>query len=231
MHTSIALVTVAAFALSFQSLMKLGELAGYGGLAWLYPLCVDLGTVSSCTAWLATRSRQAFWMTWSLLAISVLQNGTVHWLIATGQKPEWWLITLVATVPPCVLGLTVHLGVTLGRAQSEQTRQEREAAGKAAQRASERAEAKQRVAAPKAEPAKAQPETSPPSGKRKPSEPAKRAQAVAEQHISEVGKLPSVRELERKAGVSRNLSQRTLTALRVTPAVEEVRRNGSPVSV
>lgn len=114
---SMALVAVAAFALSFQSLMELGALAGYGRLAFLYPVVVDLGTVSSCTAWLATRSREAFWMTWTLLGISVVQNGTVHWLIATGQRPEWWLVTLVATVPPLVLGLTVHLGV--GLASSE----------------------------------------------------------------------------------------------------------------
>lgn len=115
---SMALVAVAAFALSFQSLMELGALAGYGRLAFLYPVVVDLGTVSSCTAWLATRSREAFWMTWTLLGISVVQNGTVHWLIATGQRPEWWLVTLVATVPPLVLGLTVHLGVGLSSASA-----------------------------------------------------------------------------------------------------------------
>jgi hypothetical protein len=50
-------------------------------------------------------------MTWALLSISVVQNGTVHWLIATRQRPEWWLVTLVATV----LGLTVHLAVGIGR--------------------------------------------------------------------------------------------------------------------
>lgn len=82
---SMALVAVAAFTLSFQSLMKLGELAGYGNLAWLYPLTVDAGAVGSCAAWMHTRSRQALWMTWGLLAVSVLQNGTVHWLMATGR--------------------------------------------------------------------------------------------------------------------------------------------------
>lgn len=122
-RVSMALVAVAAFALSFQSLMTLGELAGYGVLAWLYPVVVDLGTVSSCAAWLSTRSRQAFGMTWTLLGVSVLQNGTVHWLMATGRAPEWWLVTLVATVPPIVLGLTVHLAVSLasGRHTEEST--------------------------------------------------------------------------------------------------------------
>lgn len=114
MRLTMAMVAVAAFALSFESLMELGALAGYGRLAFLYPVVVDLGTVSSCTAWLHTRSRQAFWMTWTLLSVSVIQNGTVHWLLATGQQPAWWLITLVATVPPATLGLVVHLGVGLG---------------------------------------------------------------------------------------------------------------------
>jgi hypothetical protein len=36
-------------------------------------------------------------------------------LIATDQRPEWWLVTLVATVPPMVLGLTVHLAVDMRR--------------------------------------------------------------------------------------------------------------------
>lgn len=116
---SMSLVALAAFALSFQSLKTLGTLSGYGDLAWLYPVVVDLGTVSSCVAWLGTKSRQAFYMTWTLLGVSVLQNGTVHWLIAAHQTPDWWLITLAATVPPIVLGLTVHLGVGLSRVRDD----------------------------------------------------------------------------------------------------------------
>ena len=110
---TMALVAIAAFVLSFQSLTTLGEFAGYAALAPLYPVTVDLGTVSSCAAWLATRSRQAFWMTWTFLSVSVVQNAVVHWLMATGERPSWWLITLVATVPPATLGLVAHLGVSL----------------------------------------------------------------------------------------------------------------------
>jgi hypothetical protein len=111
---SMTLVALAAAALSYQSLMRLGELCGYGSLPWLYPLVVDLGAAASCAAWLHARSRQALGMTWSLLAISVVLNGTVHYLTATGIAPSWLLVVAVAAVPPTVLGLCVHLVVGLG---------------------------------------------------------------------------------------------------------------------
>jgi hypothetical protein len=107
------LVAIAAAALSYQSLMRLGELCGYGSLAWLYPLVVDLGAAASCAAWLHVRSRQALGMTWSLLAISVVLNGTTHYLTSTGTPPSWLLVVAVAAVPPTVLGLCVHLAVAL----------------------------------------------------------------------------------------------------------------------
>jgi hypothetical protein len=109
-----ALVALAAAALSYQSLMHLGELAGYGALSFLYPIVVDAGAAASCAAWLHTRGRQPLAMTWSLLAISVVLNGTVHWLESTGSSPSWLLVVGVAAIPPLVLGLCVHLAVGLG---------------------------------------------------------------------------------------------------------------------
>jgi hypothetical protein len=53
-----AAVALAAAMLSYQSLAGLGELAGYGGLSFLYPIVVDAGAVASCAAWLHTRGRQ-----------------------------------------------------------------------------------------------------------------------------------------------------------------------------
>lgn len=108
------LVALAAAALSYQSLMRLGQLCGYGGLSWLYPLVVDLGAAASCAAWLHARSRQALGMTWALLVTSVVLNGTVHYLDSTGTAPSWLLVVAVAAVPPLVLGLCVHLAVGLG---------------------------------------------------------------------------------------------------------------------
>lgn len=113
-RAAMALVAVAAFVLSFQTLTELARLAGYGGLSFLYPVTLDLGTVSSCAAWMATRSRQAFHMTWSLLSASILMNGVEHWLSATGQRPAWWLVTVISMAPPAILGVVTHLAVGLG---------------------------------------------------------------------------------------------------------------------
>jgi hypothetical protein len=111
---SMSLVALSAAALSFQSLMRLGQLCGYGSLAGLYPLVLDLGAASSCAAWLHARSRQALGMTWGLLGCSVVLNGTVHFLDATHTAPSWLLVVAVAAMPPTVLGLCVHLAVGLG---------------------------------------------------------------------------------------------------------------------
>jgi hypothetical protein len=112
---SMALVALAAAALSYQSLAQLGQLCGYGSLSWLYPVVVDAGAAASCAAWLHNGSRQALGMTWSLLSISVALNGTTHWLESIHTAPSWPLVVAVAAVPPMVLGLCVHLAVGMGR--------------------------------------------------------------------------------------------------------------------
>lgn len=111
---SMGLVALAAAALSYQSLMTLAALAGYGRLAILYPLVVDCGAAASCAAWLHTRGRQPLAMTWCLLAVSVVLNGTTHYLTSTHTAPSWLLVVAVAAVPPTVLGLCVHLAVGMG---------------------------------------------------------------------------------------------------------------------
>jgi hypothetical protein len=75
---------------------------------------IDLGTVSSCAAWMSTRSRQAFHLTWCLLTASILLKGCEHWLVAANQRPAWWLITVIAMAPPTILGVVTHLAVGLG---------------------------------------------------------------------------------------------------------------------
>lgn len=113
-RVAMSLVALAAATLSFQSLAHLGELCGYGGLSWLYPLVVDLGAAAACCAWLHTRGIPPLLMTWGLLATSVLLNGTVHYLGSTGTEPSWMLVVAVAAVPPIVLGLCVHLTIGMG---------------------------------------------------------------------------------------------------------------------
>lgn len=109
-RTIMALVALAAAALSFQSLMHLGQLCGYGELSWAYPLVLDLGAAACCAEWLHARNRQALAMTWGLILLSVVLNGTVHYLTTEGTPPGWMLVVLVAAVPPAVFGLVVHLG-------------------------------------------------------------------------------------------------------------------------
>lgn len=112
---SMAVVALAAAMLSYQSLMHLGQLAGYGQLAFLYPVVVDAGAAASCATWLHTRGRQPLAMTWCLLAVSVVLNGTTHYLESTHTAPSWLLVVAVAAVPPTVLGLCVHLAVGMGQ--------------------------------------------------------------------------------------------------------------------
>lgn len=194
-----SLVAIAAFALSFQSLKTLGTFSGYDDLAWLYPVVVDLGTVSSCVAWLGTKSRQAFYMTWTLLGVSVLQNGTVHWLIAAHETPEWWLITMAATVPPIVLGLTVHLGVGLSRVRDNLGATEVVA------------EVSEQVAEPK--PRRA-PEPRPRSAPPVEIEPTRGQRDVIVEWVSRQDERPKAKEIQDKYGVSRATAFRVLSDAR-----------------
>jgi hypothetical protein len=109
-----AVVALAAALLSYQSLAHLGWLAGYGDLSFLYPIVVDAGAAASCATWLHSKGRQPLLMTWCLLAVSVVLNGTVHYLESTHTPPSWLLVVAVAAVPPTVLGLCVHLAVGMG---------------------------------------------------------------------------------------------------------------------
>ena len=128
-RTSMALVALAAAALSYQSLMQLAELAQYGSLSVLYPLTVDAGAAASCAAWLHTRGRQPLVMTWALLATSVILNGTTHYLESTHTAPTWLLVVAVAAVPPTVLGLCVHLAVGMGRPDNRRAPRDSSVAG------------------------------------------------------------------------------------------------------
>lgn len=110
-RTVMGLVAICAGALSFQSLMHLGELCGYGGLSWAYPVTLDLGAAASCASWIHERNRQALAMTWGMLAVSVVLNGTLHYLQTAAASPSWLLVVLVAAVPPMIFGLVVHLAV------------------------------------------------------------------------------------------------------------------------
>lgn len=112
-NVSLCVVIVAAFVLSFSSLRHLGELAGYGALAFLYPISIDAGALATCAAWLHRKSRQAAVMMWCLIAASVVLNATAHQLDATGSLPAWWLLTCIGACPPAIMGTVIHLAVSL----------------------------------------------------------------------------------------------------------------------
>jgi hypothetical protein len=123
----LTVVAGAAAVLSFSSLTELAALCGYThALAPLFPITVDAGTAAGCLAWLSTPSdisgqlprRFARTLTLVLLTASVAGNALVHYLVATSEKPSWWLVVAVSAVAPAVLGTVVHLAVVSSQART-----------------------------------------------------------------------------------------------------------------
>ena len=101
-HTSMALVALAAAALSYQSLTQLGQVFGYAGLAWLHQITVDLGAAASCAAWLHTRARPPLAMTWSLVTISVLLKALPTFsLLPVPRRRGPWLLRSLPSLRQC----------------------------------------------------------------------------------------------------------------------------------
>jgi hypothetical protein len=89
-------------------------------LAWLLPISVDAGASVSSAIWLGGRThakaaRFAGGMTWSLLAVTVGGNAGQLGMHANHIDPPWWVAVLVGSIPPAVVGATVHLIVLLVR--------------------------------------------------------------------------------------------------------------------
>lgn len=106
----LCVIAIGAVVLSFSGLTKLGELAGYGTLAWIFAVVVDAGAAASTIYWLggASSTRQGAWargMAVALLAVSVAGNFAAHTLVAL---PAFWM-GVVAIVPPATLAAVVHL--------------------------------------------------------------------------------------------------------------------------
>jgi hypothetical protein len=118
----LAVVLTAAAVLSFDALRGLAlAVAIPGHFAWLLPIAVDAGAAVSCATWLGGRAapdaaRFAGRMTWALLAVTVAGNAGQLGMHAHGITPPWWVAVLVGTIPPTVVGATVHLLVLVGRA-------------------------------------------------------------------------------------------------------------------
>lgn len=117
----LAVVLAAAAVLSFDALRALAvAVAIPGHLAWLMPVAVDAGAAVSCATWLGGRAypraaRFAGRMTWALLAVTVAGNAAQLGMHANQVTPPWWVAVAVGSIPPAVVGATVHLIVLLLR--------------------------------------------------------------------------------------------------------------------
>jgi hypothetical protein len=118
----LAVVLAAAAVLSFDALRGLAlAVAIPKHLAWLLPVAVDAGAAVSCATWLGGRSipreaaRFAAGMTWCLIAVTVAGNAGQLGMHAHAVVPPWWVAVLVGTIPPAVVGATVHLLVLVTR--------------------------------------------------------------------------------------------------------------------
>lgn len=117
----LTVVLIAAAVLSFDALRGLALAVRIPDhFAWLLPLAIDAGAAVSCAVWLSGRvpadaSRFACWMTWALLASTVIGNAGQLAMHAHSITPPWWVAVLVGAVPPAVVGAVVHLAVLVGR--------------------------------------------------------------------------------------------------------------------
>lgn len=119
--TGLGVVLAAAAILSFDALRHLAMAVSIPEhLAWLLPIAVDAGAAVSCATWLSRRApkdaaRFAAWMTWALLAFTIVGNAGQLGMHAHDVVPPWWVAVLVGAVPPIVVGGCVHLAVLVAR--------------------------------------------------------------------------------------------------------------------
>jgi hypothetical protein len=114
-------VGVAAAVISFDSLTSLGKRSGFNpDLAWLLPIVVDAGAIAGTSVFLFTEKKSpprrfGGRLGIALLVMSILGNGTDHFLEAYSLPAPWWLIVIVAAIAPSVLATMVHLAGLLVR--------------------------------------------------------------------------------------------------------------------
>lgn len=115
----LAVVAAAAAVLSFASLDGLAALCGTPArLSWLLPISIDAAAVVATRVWLRPGApdrvrRFARTLAITALGLSVMGNGTEHWLVAFHVAPPWWAVVAVAAVPPAVLGAVAHLAAII----------------------------------------------------------------------------------------------------------------------
>lgn len=114
-------IAVVAFVLSYSQLADLAARAGYGYMAYAWPLAVDCLAVMATRAVIRLRTGQAYarCLLGAATAVSVIAGAGGH-LLPAGPLPGW-AGAAVAVVPPLTLLVAPHLAVQLRRDAADAT--------------------------------------------------------------------------------------------------------------
>jgi uncharacterized protein DUF2637 len=114
--TGVTFGMVSGALLSFATLTALGERVGYGELAPLLPVAVDMQVIVAlivatfATARPAVRS-YAWWQVAAALLVSVLANGGEHYMASFVPDTPWWVVVAVSAIAPTASAAALHLGM------------------------------------------------------------------------------------------------------------------------
>jgi hypothetical protein len=111
-----------SFVLSFATWVALGQLTGYGTLAFCLALCVDGYIVSALVTWMAPVSDKIATVakvnTWIAAVIGVTAQSAYHGLTIWTQTESHWravLATAVGALPPLGAAGSVHMRAMVRR--------------------------------------------------------------------------------------------------------------------
>jgi hypothetical protein len=111
-----------SFVLSFATWVALGQLTGYGKLAFCLALCVDGYIVSALVTWMAPVSDKIATVakvnTWIAAVIGVTAQSAYHGLTIWTQTESHWravLATAVGALPPLGAAGSVHMRAMVRR--------------------------------------------------------------------------------------------------------------------
>lgn len=123
---------LSAAALSFQGLYTLARAVGWAALvAWLLPVSIDVAAAIATVVWLSSpvgygvARRHAARTALISIGLSVAGNAAAHLIEGHILDVTPAVIVTVTSVPPIVVALLVHLGMTLPQPPPATTRDER----------------------------------------------------------------------------------------------------------
>ncbi|MCW2904043.1 MAG: hypothetical protein JWO67_6308 [Streptosporangiaceae bacterium] len=117
----LAVVAGAAAVLSFATVRDLALSSGYPpGLAWLLPVVIDATAVVGSRIWLGGGAnpgavRYASTLALAAAVTTIAANVLQHGLVAHHATPPWWLVAVLAAIPPTALVAVAHQVALLAR--------------------------------------------------------------------------------------------------------------------